>query len=91
MGAQFVAFDRVEGSFQQGAEDGWLDLFPKGGRRFDQQFQLIVRDGQSRAVFEQAAVEPFGRPFQHGREAARVHRLPQRFEHGHERIELAPS
>ncbi|OQA07524.1 MAG: hypothetical protein BWY66_01369 [bacterium ADurb.Bin374] len=57
MGTEGVALARVERAFQQRSENGRLDIFPVGFRRFDEQFELGFGDGQCFGLGEQAAVE----------------------------------
>jgi hypothetical protein len=86
VGAELVPLDRVEGPFQERAEDGGLDVLPLLARCFDKQIELVAIDGQGRGVGEQAAVELQKLLAEVGGEAADVHVPPQilghRFELG---------
>ena len=57
VGAELVALAGVEGAFQQGAEDGGLDIAPVGARGLDEQVDLVAVERQGRGVGEEAAVE----------------------------------
>ncbi len=85
MGAEVVAFERVEGAFEQGAEDGGFDFGPVGLGGFEQEFDLAAVDRQNLGIFEELAVEARQVGADGDREAAFVHRCPQ---FGDERDEL---
>jgi hypothetical protein len=57
VGAEGVAFERVEGAFEQGAEDGGFDLGPVGAGGFEQQVDLVAVERQNLGLLEQLAVE----------------------------------
>jgi hypothetical protein len=86
VGAEVVALERVEGVFEQGAEDGGFDFGPVGAGGFEQQFDLVAVDRQNLGILEQLAVEARQPGADGDREPAFVHRLPQ---FGGERDELA--
>ncbi len=83
VGTERVALVGVERAFQQGAEDGGLDLAPLRAGRVDEQHDLRAGERQHVGLLEQLAVEA-----QHGhgerhREAAGIHLAPQRGHHAH--------
>jgi hypothetical protein len=85
MGAEVVAFKRVEGAFEQGAEDGGLDFGPVGAAGFEQEVDLVAVERQNFGIFEQLAVEARQPGADGDGELAFIHRLP---EFGNERDEL---
>lgn len=88
MGAELVAFGRVQCPFQQGAEDGRFHMLPVRLGRADQQLDLPAIQRQHRGVLEQLAVEAQHLCGQHRREAAHVHVLPQCLNHAHGHLGL---
>ena len=57
VGAELVAVAGAEGAFEEGAEDGGLDLAPVGLGGLDEEGELDVVDGERVGVGEEAAVE----------------------------------
>jgi hypothetical protein len=57
MSTEFVTFARVERAFQEGAEDGWLDIAPILQRGGFKEVELSAVYGESGVIREQAAVE----------------------------------
>ncbi len=57
MSAEFVPFDWIKRTFEQGPEDGWFYIAPVGLSCFDQQLELILGQRQRGSLLEQAAVE----------------------------------
>jgi hypothetical protein len=88
VGAERVAFVRVERAFEQGAEDGRLDLAPVGARGFAQQHDLFALERQHLGLLEQLAVEARQRVAQHGGKTADIHFAPQRGEQRHELLRV---
>jgi hypothetical protein len=57
VGTEVVAFERVEGTFEQGAEDGGFDFGPVGAAGFEQQVDLVTVERQNLGLLEELAVE----------------------------------
>ena len=86
VGAELVALARVEGAFEQGAEDGGFDVAPVGAGGFAQQGDLVAVKRDGGGLGKQAAVEAQHVAAHDGREAAAVHGLPQALDHGGEGV-----
>ena len=84
MGAEASPLDGIERLFQQGAEDGGLDVAPIVFRRRPQFTDGRFVQRQRTAVLEELAVEPAHLGLDGGREPALVHGPPQILKHGGE-------
>ena len=82
--AEFVAFVGREGAFEEGAEDGGLDVAPFEGGGFAEERELGGGDGKGLGGGKEAAVEVEELFLEEAGEAALVHVLEEKFEHGHE-------
>jgi len=83
--AEGVAFVGVERAFDQGAENGGLDVLPVLFGGGEQGFDLRARERQGIGGFEQLAVEVRDLGLQGDSEFAAVHRAPQVFKVGLQR------
>ena len=81
--AELVPLAGVERAFEQGAEDGRLDVFPLGLGRLDQQRDLLAGERQRVGLLEQLAVEVQHLAGDGAAEAALVHVVPEQAEHAH--------
>ena len=84
VGAELVAFVGREGAFEEGAEDGGLDVAPFEGGGFAEERELGGGDGKGLGGGKEAAVEVEELFLEEAGEAALVHVLEEKFEHGHE-------
>ncbi|MBK6376757.1 MAG: hypothetical protein IPF61_07305 [Xanthomonadales bacterium] len=83
MRAELVALARIEGTLEQGAEDGGFDVFPFRARSFDEQADLRAIQRQGLRILEQLAVEAQHVGGNGRRKTAAVHVLPEYAEHAH--------
>jgi hypothetical protein len=81
VGSEGMALVGVEGAFQEGSEDGGFYVAPAGVGGFDQEVELIEREGQGGGGFEEAAVELEDVAAEDGGEATFVHGLPESLGH----------
>ena len=86
--AELMALAGVEGPFQERPEDGRLYLAPVRLGRGEEEFELVGRERERVGLGEEAAVEPAERRLEVGREAAPVHRRPERLERVREDVEV---
>ena len=86
VGTELVTFDGVERAFEQGAEDGGLDIAPVGAGGFDEQPKLVLSERQRGAFGKQPSVKLEYVGAQRGGEAAGVHLLPQLLDHRHKML-----
>ena len=84
VGAEVVAFERVEGAFEQGAEDGGFDFGPVGAAGFEQQVDLVAVERQNLGLLEELAVEARQLGADGDGELAFVHGFPQLGDEGGE-------
>ena len=85
VGAEAVALQGVQGAFEQGAEDGGLDIAPVGTPSVDQQVDLRLVERQGLGLWKRPPLKRRTGPAQDGGEgAAMVHVAPQVFGEGDE-------
>lgn len=77
VGAEVVAFERVEGAFEQGAEDGGFDFGPVGAAGFEQEVDLVAVEREDFRLLEELAVEARQLGADGDGEFAFVHGFPQ--------------
>jgi hypothetical protein len=86
MGAELASLGGVQGLLKQRAENGRLDLPPVGLGGFVKLTDLLARQAEHSAVFEQIAVELLHVALERERKSALVHRLPQLSDHAQKEI-----
>ena len=77
VGAEAAAFGLVEGLFEEGAEDGGIDLAPVVGGGLSEFADFLAAERENGAGFEEFAVEAADLGFDGVGEAAGIHGFPE--------------